>query len=232
MAHDGVRFVPRCEQNKPLKRPTGQDQNAEWASVGSTNFDNRSFALNEELNLTVYDAGITRRLEAAFDDDLRYARKISYEEWNSRGIGERLFEWFSFPVRETYNFGKDLRDLGPNSKRLDAQPKASGTRIIVSPKKMSPTAPGSRKRLSIWRPASVSKITPGILPITLARTKCQKRILAAPTKKLTSVKGETGNTRRVRTMRNPCCSAVSSTRCPQNRANLVTISCPIRRPMP
>ena len=63
-------------------------------------FDNRSFALNEELNLAVYDAGIARRLEAALDEDLRYARKISYEEWNSRGIGERLFEWFSFPVRD------------------------------------------------------------------------------------------------------------------------------------
>ena len=71
-----------------------------WASVGSTNFDNRSFALNEELNLTVYNAEIAQHLEAAFDEDLRYARKISYEEWNSRGIGERLFEWFSFPVRD------------------------------------------------------------------------------------------------------------------------------------
>jgi cardiolipin synthase len=71
-----------------------------WASVGSTNFDNRSFALNEELNLTVYDAGLARRLEAAFEEDLSYASKISYEEWNSRGIGERIFEWFSFPVRD------------------------------------------------------------------------------------------------------------------------------------
>jgi cardiolipin synthase len=71
-----------------------------WASVGSTNFDNRSFALNEELNLTVYDAELARRLEAAFEEDLSYASKISYEEWNSRGIGERIFEWFSFPVRD------------------------------------------------------------------------------------------------------------------------------------
>lgn len=71
-----------------------------WASVGSTNFDNRSFALNEELNLTVYDATLARRLEAAFEEDLRYARKITYEEWNSRGIGERIFELFSFPIRD------------------------------------------------------------------------------------------------------------------------------------
>ena len=34
-----------------------------WATVGSTNFDNRSFALNQELNLTVYDATVARRLD-------------------------------------------------------------------------------------------------------------------------------------------------------------------------
>jgi cardiolipin synthase len=71
-----------------------------WATVGSTNFDNRSFALNEELNLTVYDFDIARRLEAAFEQDLKYSRKITYEEWSSRGIGERIYEIFAFPVKE------------------------------------------------------------------------------------------------------------------------------------
>lgn len=71
-----------------------------WATVGSTNFDNRSFALNEELNLTVYDSGIAQRLEEAFEQDLKYSRKITYEEWSSRGIGERIYEIFAFPVRE------------------------------------------------------------------------------------------------------------------------------------
>jgi cardiolipin synthase A/B len=71
-----------------------------WATVGSTNFDNRSFALNEELNLTVYDAGLAQRLQEAFAQDLRYSRKITYEEWDSRGMGERIYELFAFPVRE------------------------------------------------------------------------------------------------------------------------------------
>jgi cardiolipin synthase A/B len=66
-----------------------------WATVGSTNFDNRSFALNEELTLTVSATGVARRLEEAFEEDLKYSRKITYEEWSSRGIGERLFEFFS-----------------------------------------------------------------------------------------------------------------------------------------
>jgi cardiolipin synthase len=71
-----------------------------WATIGSTNFDNRSFALNEELNLTIHHAGVARRLEDAFERDLKYSRRITYEEWSSRGIGERLFEIFAFPVKE------------------------------------------------------------------------------------------------------------------------------------
>jgi cardiolipin synthase A/B len=71
-----------------------------WATIGSTNFDNRSFALNQEINLTVYDGSITQRLEQIFRADLKYSKKITYEEWSSRGIFERLWEVFAFPVRE------------------------------------------------------------------------------------------------------------------------------------
>ena len=71
-----------------------------WATIGSTNFDNRSFALNQELNLTVYDAALARHLEAIFQEDLKHAKNITYEAWSSRGIFERLFEIFSFPVKE------------------------------------------------------------------------------------------------------------------------------------
>ena len=71
-----------------------------WATIGSTNFDNRSFALNQELNLTVYDSALARRLEDIFQEDLKYSKKISYEEWQSRGVFERLFEFFTFPVKE------------------------------------------------------------------------------------------------------------------------------------
>ena len=60
----------------------------------------KSVGLCVELNLTVYDAGLARRLEAVFEQDVGYARKITYEEWDSHGIGERLFELFSFPIRD------------------------------------------------------------------------------------------------------------------------------------
>ena len=71
-----------------------------WATIGSTNFDNRSFALNQEINLTVYDKGIAQKLEKIFSDDLTYSKEITYEAWQSRGIFERLFDFFSFPIRE------------------------------------------------------------------------------------------------------------------------------------
>jgi cardiolipin synthase len=71
-----------------------------WATVGSTNFDNRSFALNEELNLTLYDRGLARHLEKSFFEDLKHARKITYEEWQSRPLKEKFFELFAFPVEE------------------------------------------------------------------------------------------------------------------------------------
>jgi len=71
-----------------------------WATVGSTNFDNRSFALNEELNLTLYDRGLARHLEKTFAEDLKQSRKITYEEWQARGIKEKFLELFTFPVEE------------------------------------------------------------------------------------------------------------------------------------
>jgi cardiolipin synthase len=71
-----------------------------WSTIGSSNFDNRSFALNQEINLTVYDSGMAHRLEEIFKEDLKYSQQISYEQWRSRGIVERLVEFFTFPIKE------------------------------------------------------------------------------------------------------------------------------------
>ena len=71
-----------------------------WATVGSTNLDRRSFELNEELNLVVYDAGIARRLEQVFHQDLGRSRRITYEKWSSRGLVTRLLEILALPFRD------------------------------------------------------------------------------------------------------------------------------------
>lgn len=72
----------------------------EWATVGSANLDNRSFAINDEANLVVYDAGVAGRLQRVFEDDLRYSRRVEYARWRSRGLGTRLLEWFTYPLRD------------------------------------------------------------------------------------------------------------------------------------
>jgi cardiolipin synthase len=71
-----------------------------WSTIGSTNFDNRSFALNQEINLTVYDIAIAHRLEQIFHEDLKYSQRITYKQWQSRSLFERAVEMFAFPIRE------------------------------------------------------------------------------------------------------------------------------------
>ena len=63
-----------------------------WTSVGSTNFDNRSFRLNDEANLNVYDKDIAARQIADFGEDLKKSRKVTYEEWAARPWTEKVRE--------------------------------------------------------------------------------------------------------------------------------------------
>jgi len=46
-------------------------------SVGSTNFDNRSFRLNDEATLNIFDAAFAAQQTAIFEDDLRLSRRVS-----------------------------------------------------------------------------------------------------------------------------------------------------------
>jgi cardiolipin synthase len=66
-----------------------------WTSVGSTNFDSRSFRLNDEANLNVYDAQLAARQIEAFNDDLGKSRRVTYEEWLARPWTEKLTDRFA-----------------------------------------------------------------------------------------------------------------------------------------
>jgi len=63
-----------------------------WTVVGSTNFDNRSFGLNDEVNLAVRDATLAVRMERDMATDLQESRQISLEEWRRRPVTERAPE--------------------------------------------------------------------------------------------------------------------------------------------
>jgi cardiolipin synthase A/B len=61
-----------------------------WSCVGSTNFDDRSFQLNDEVSIGVLDAGVAAQLRAAFEADLRYAKPVQFEAWEDRSLWHKL----------------------------------------------------------------------------------------------------------------------------------------------
>ncbi|CAD6561470.1 Major cardiolipin synthase ClsA [Paraburkholderia hiiakae] len=61
-------------------------------SVGSTNFDSRSFKLNDEANLNIYDRDFARQQTAIFDADAALAKHITLDDWRRRSLRERLLE--------------------------------------------------------------------------------------------------------------------------------------------
>jgi cardiolipin synthase len=63
-----------------------------WVSVGSTNFDNRSFALNDEANLNILDEAFAARQIEIFEQDLARSRRITLAEWKGRPLPEKVLE--------------------------------------------------------------------------------------------------------------------------------------------
>ena len=61
-------------------------------SVGSTNFDERSFRLNDEANLNVMDAVFARRQIEIFGDDWKRSRPMTYAAWKTRPWQEKALE--------------------------------------------------------------------------------------------------------------------------------------------
>ena len=72
----------------------------EWSSVGSANFDDRSFEINEEISLVIFDRDIARQLEEIFEADLAYAEERHLEEWKKRPSLHKLRDGLSFLLNE------------------------------------------------------------------------------------------------------------------------------------
>jgi cardiolipin synthase len=61
-------------------------------SVGSTNFDDRSFRLNDEASLNIYDEKFAREQVATFERDLAQSRPMTLEAWRARPLAEKAWE--------------------------------------------------------------------------------------------------------------------------------------------
>ena len=63
----------------------------QYAIVGSTNFDSRSFELNDEVNLALFDTETATQLIREFEQDLLKSRQIKLNDWQRRSLLERIF---------------------------------------------------------------------------------------------------------------------------------------------
>ena len=70
-----------------------------WSTIGSINFDNRSFALNDELNISFHDPSLIEVLEKHFVGDLDDAIELDADGWRSRPLRNRAREVASALVR-------------------------------------------------------------------------------------------------------------------------------------
>ena len=68
-------------------------------SVGSTNFDVRSFRLNDEASLNVYDAAFAARMTEVFEADLKPTVRYTHAMWEARPLKEKLVEKFILPIK-------------------------------------------------------------------------------------------------------------------------------------
>lgn len=69
-------------------------------AVGSTNFDDRSFEINDEVSLVIYDENIAAELERTFAEDLKDATEVHFERWKSRPWLHKVRDFCSFAFNE------------------------------------------------------------------------------------------------------------------------------------
>lgn len=71
-----------------------------WSAVGSTNFDDRAFEINDEVSLGVVDGTLAQQLEAIFESDLADCRELNLAEWSKRSISHRALDFATFMFNE------------------------------------------------------------------------------------------------------------------------------------
>jgi cardiolipin synthase len=69
-----------------------------WSVAGSTNIDNRSFGINDEINLAVLDSSVANKLARDFQEDISHSKRVTLDEWEKRSVFERLLEWIGWVV--------------------------------------------------------------------------------------------------------------------------------------
>ena len=72
----------------------------EWCGIGSSNFDDRSFKINDEVTLGIADGDTAERLDAIFEKDLAECRERELDEWRQRPHWTRAVDFFYYLFNE------------------------------------------------------------------------------------------------------------------------------------
>jgi len=66
-----------------------------WVTLGSTNFDPRSFRINDEISVALCDPDLAAELRATFEDDAQYCEEWTLERWRARTSKHAAWDWFA-----------------------------------------------------------------------------------------------------------------------------------------
>ncbi len=124
-----------------------------WSTVGTSNFDNRSFSHNEESNVSVSDEGVARELIETFERDLAVCDRVTKETWQRRGL----------PHKPSRRWRRSCRTRSRPQKAQKAQnisPKKSQNHSLILPSKdrcLGHVA--ASRRFDDWRSVSKSLVS-------------------------------------------------------------------------
>jgi cardiolipin synthase len=96
LMRSGVRIF---EWQGPMMHAKAAVIDGVWATIGSYNFDRRSYIHNLEVGLLIVDREFARELEAQFEADLRNCREVIPQVWPSRPTWEKCAERFCYALR-------------------------------------------------------------------------------------------------------------------------------------
>lgn len=106
--HNSVRLFGRLlaagieiqEFNRTMLHHKTMVVDRQWVTIGTANFDNRSFAHNEESNVCFFDRALAERLHDIFLDDLNGSERVTAEAWRTRGAWARAQEFIAAFLQE------------------------------------------------------------------------------------------------------------------------------------
>ncbi len=69
-----------------------------WSHVGSTNFDERSLALNAEIGVGILDESVAAQLKSAFEEDLKESHELQLDTWERRPVLQKCLDWSAYQL--------------------------------------------------------------------------------------------------------------------------------------